>query len=311
MGRQAGVTVSQLLNGAAPASLHLPKSMPGTLNVDWRQLKRWGIAENEVASDTIVHFKEPTLWETHPYELVAAAIAFALLSGLVVVLLVERHRRRLAELTEVKHRSDAARAMRLALAGELSASIAHEINQPLGAILNNVVAADLMLDSGCDRRDELRAVLSDIRRDNQRASEVIRRLRTLFVRHEVESRPFKLDDAISDVANILLADAQRRGIVVKFQRCPAEIVVIGDRIEIGQVLINLAVNAMDAVADLSGDRRSILILAEKVGNRVVVSVRDHGRGVAPEQLPKLFGSFFTTKPGGLGLGLSITRTIVG
>jgi len=310
MGRQAGDIVNALLAGAAPASLHTPEVVPAIVHVDWRQLQRWGIAQNEVPADAIVQFREPTLWETHPYELIAAALAFSFLSGLVVVLLVERRRRRSAETAEAKHRSDAARAMRLALAGELSGAIAHEINQPLGAILNNIVAADLMLQSGADRRDELRAVLSDIRRDNQRASEVIRRLRALFARREIEKRPFKIDDAVGDVTNILLGEAQRRRIDLKFQRNATDSVVSGDRIEIGQVLTILTVNAMDAVADMPDDRRSIAMVVDKVGDRAAISVHDRGSGIAPEYLPRLFGSFFTTKPGGLGLGLSIARTIV-
>ena len=171
-------------------------------------------------------------------------------------------------------------------------------------------SADLMLESGADKRDELRAILSDIRRDNQRATEVIRRLRALFTKHENERRPFKLDDAMSDVASLLTAEAERREITLKVLPGPSNIIVLGDRIEIGQVLINLALNAMDAVAEESGDRRSIQILIDRVGNQAVISVRDRGHGIAPEQFPQLFRSFFTSKSGGLGLGLSIVRTIV-
>ena len=181
------------------------------MNVDWRQLNRWGISEKDVPADAIVYFREPSLWETYPSELIIAAIVFLLLMALVIGLIVERQRRRHAELAEAKNRSEVVRAMRIALAGQLSGSIAHELNQPLGAILNNVAAADLVLESGANRRDELRAILSDIRRDNQRASEVIRHLRSLFAQHENEQRPFRLDDAMSDVTNLLVAEAERRG----------------------------------------------------------------------------------------------------
>ena len=172
--------------------------------------------------------------------MIITAVAFLLLIGLVTGLIIERQRRRYAELAEAKNRNDVARAMRLAVAGELSGSIAHEIAQPLSAILNNVVVADLVLESGADKRDELRAILSDIRRDNQRATEVIRRLRALFAKHENERRPFKLDDAMSDVASLLTAEAERREITLEVLPGPGNIIVSGDRIEIGQVLINLA-----------------------------------------------------------------------
>ena len=193
MGRQAGVAVGRMLNGETPASLHLPEVMPVTLNVDWRQLSRWGISESSLPSDTIVQFRQPTLWETYPRAVILAAILFFILTLLVAGLLIERRQRRLAELTQVKLRNDLARAMRLAIAGELTGAIAHEINQPLGAILSNVAAADLMLQSGLDRRDDLREILSDIRRDNLRASEVIRRLRALFTKQKVEQTPFKIE----------------------------------------------------------------------------------------------------------------------
>ena len=204
-----------------------------------------------------------------------------------------------------------ARAMRLAVAAELSGSIAHEIAQPLSAILNNLIAADLMLESGADKRDELRAILSDIRRDNQRATEVIRHLRALFVKHENERRPFKLDDAMSDVASLLTAEAKRRKITFKILRRPSNIVVSGDRIEIGLSAYQSRPQRhgrRERASPGTGVRSEILI--DRVGNQAVISVRDRGHGIAPEQFPKLFHSFFTSRPGGFGLGLSIVRNIV-
>ena len=310
MGRQAGVAVGRLLHGEPAASLNLPEVMPGTLNVDWRQLKRWGIPESAVPSGAIVQFREPSLWETHPQELIVAAIAFLILMLLVAVLLLERRQRRLAQLAEVKLRSDLSRAMRFAIAGELTGSIAHEINQPLGAILSNLAAADLMLQSGLDRRDDLRAILSDIRRDDQRASDVIRRLRALFTKQQVEQAPFRIDEAVSDAAIFLRAEAWRRRIALEFRYPLADVIVLGDRIATAQMLLNLVLNAMDAVAEAPEDRRSVVVSAETVANGVRITVLDRGRGIDPAQLPKLFDSFFTTKRGGMGMGLSIVRTIV-
>ena len=260
MGRQAGDAVGRLLAGEAVTSLNLPEVMPGTLNVDWRQLKRWGIPESAVPSGAIVQFREPSLWEIHPQEVILAALAFLILILLIAVLLLERHQRRRAQLSEVKLRNDLARAMRFAIAGELTGSIAHEINQPLGAILSNVAAADLMLQSGRDRRDDLRAILSDIRRDNQRASEVIRRLRALFTKHQVQQTPFRIDEAVSDAAIFLRAEAQRRRIALEFRYPLSGAIVLGDRIAIAQVLLNLVLNAMEAVAEAPEDRRLVAVL---------------------------------------------------
>ena len=191
MGRQAGEIVNALLDGAAPASLRLPEIMPTTLNVDWRQVRRWGIDETAIPGDAIVHFREPGLWEEHHKELIAGAIVFLLQAALIAGLRRARRRRRLAEQATRKQRFELAHASRLAVAGELTGSIAHEINQPLGAILSNADAAELMLESGAERRGELRReILADICRDDLRASEIIRRLRLLLTRHEAERQAF-------------------------------------------------------------------------------------------------------------------------
>lgn len=310
VGRQAGVAVGRLLNGEAVTSLNLPEVTPGTLNVDWRQLKRWGISESALPSGAIVQFKQPSLWETHPYEVAITAVAFLLLVLLVVVLLLELRQRRRAHLAEAELRNDLARAMRLAIAGELTGSIAHEINQPLGAILGNLAAADLMLESGEDRRNDLREILSDIRRDDLRASAVIRRLRTLFTKQEIERAPFNIGEVVSDVEKFLHMEAHRRGIALNFVDPSADVTILGDRIALTQMLMNLVLNAMEALADEPQERRSIAVSTEAVENSVLITVLDRGRGIGPEQLPKLFDSFFTTKRGGIGLGLSIVRTIV-
>lgn len=310
MGRQAGEIVNALLDGAEPASLRLPEIMPTTLNVDWRQVRRWGIDETAIPGDAIVHFREPGLWEKHHKELIAGAIVFLLQAALIAWLLFERRHRRLAEQANQKQRFELAHASRLAVVGELTGSIAHEINQPLGAILSNADAAELMLESGADRRGDLREILADIRRDDLRASEVIRRLRLLLTRHEAERQAFDLNDVVIEMASLLRSEVQRRGMSLDIQTAPTSATLVGDRIQIQQVLINLVLNAMDAVADLPESRRTILVSVAMQAGANTITVSDRGHGIAPEHLPQLFDSFFTTKPQGMGLGLSIARTIV-
>jgi signal transduction histidine kinase len=310
MGRQAGHIVNRLLDGTAPAALRLPAIMPTALHVDWRQVRRWGIDENAIPDDAIVQFKVPTFLEEHRNGAILTAIAFLLQTGLIAGLLIERRRRRLVNLAVQQQRFELAHASRLAVAGELTGAIAHEINQPLGAILSNADAADLILESGADRRDELRAILADIRRDDLRASAVIRRLRALLAKHEVERQPFDLNDAVSDIVTVLRAEAQQRRIALDIRTATTAATLVGDRIQIQQVLLNLVLNAMDAVADLPEDRRTVVVSVKNNADRLVITVRDRGRGIAPEHLPKLFDSFFSTKRQGMGLGLSIARTLV-
>lgn len=281
-----------------------------TVNVDWRQVRRWGIDANAIPGDAIVRFKAPTFLEAHRNEAIMAAAMFLLQAGLIAWLLVERRRRRLSNLAVQQQRFELAHAARLAVAGELTGAIAHEINQPLGAILSNADTADLLLASGADRRDDLRAILADIRRDDLRASAVIQRLRALLAKQPVERRPFDLNGAVREMEPVLQPEARRRGVALDVRTAPTAAPLVGDRVQIQQVLLNLVLNALDAVNGLPEARRTVAVSVERDANRLALVVRDRGRGIASEHLPKLFDSFFSTKRRGMGLGLSIARTLV-
>jgi C4-dicarboxylate-specific signal transduction histidine kinase len=310
MGRQTGEIVNALLDGAAPTSLRVPKTMPAVLNVDWRQVRRWGIDEAAIPGDAVVHFREPTLWQAHRRELLVAASVFLLQAGLIGWLVFERRRRLAAERSTSQQRADYAHASRLAVAGEMTASIAHEINQPLGAILSNAKTAELLLDTGVDRRDELRVILADIRRDDLRASEVIRRLRALLGRHKVQHEPIDLNDAVRDMELLLRAEAQRRGMALDIRPAPTAQTVLGDRIQVQQVLINLVLNAMDAMTGLGAARHTVVVQVQGQARGSRITVRDQGPGIPAADLPRVFESFFSTKRQGMGLGLSVARTLV-
>jgi signal transduction histidine kinase len=161
-----------------------------------------------------------------------------------------------------------------------------------------------------DKRDKLRDIFADIRRDDLRASEVIRRLRDLLGKHTVDRIELDLNDVVTDLQSIQRAEARRRGLTLEMQPAQEPLPILGDRIQLQQVLINLALNAMDAVAGQPETRRSVNVSLEKTDNGAVLAVRDQGPGIAPEHRSKLFESFFTTKDSGMGLGLSITRTLV-
>ncbi|CRI67548.1 Integral membrane sensor signal transduction histidine kinase [Thiocapsa sp. KS1] len=310
VGRVAGQAVARLLGGSPPTALGLPRGMPTTLQIDWLQVLRWQMDPDAIPAGAEVRFRPPSFLSEHRNEAIAAALVFLLQSALIAGLLAERHRRRLVELAVQRQRAELAHASRLAVVGELAGAIAHEINQPLGAILSNAEAADLLLQSGANRPDELRTILADIRRNDLRAGEVIRRLRALIAKQAVERQPFDLNEALADVELILRSEARRRLATLVFGPIPASARLIGDRVQIQQVLVNLALNAMDAVADLPDDRRTIQVSVAREPGGVVLSVSDRGPGIAPEHVPRLFDSFFSTKRWGMGLGLSIARTIV-
>jgi PAS domain S-box-containing protein len=201
-------------------------------------------------------------------------------------------------------------ASRLALVGEITASIAHEINQPLGAILFNAEAAEMGLAAGSLDPGELRRILEDIRKDDLRASEVIRRVRSLLRARSLEMQEVDVNRLAADVVDMVGADASRRGVTLRTELDPEPAVVHADRIHVQQALLNLVVNGMDAMAGTEAAKRCLTVATSRNPDGAVeIAVRDVGPGLEPDVLPRLFDSFFTTKKQGMGLGLSLCRSI--
>jgi C4-dicarboxylate-specific signal transduction histidine kinase len=195
--------------------------------------------------------------------------------------------------------------------GQLASSLAHELNQPLGAILRNAEAAELFLQSDAPDLGELRAIVADIRNDDQRASGVIDHLRALLKRREFEPRLVSVDELIAEVVMLTRADSVNRHVAIMLDVALDLPMVWGDRIHLQQVLLNLIINGMDALGATSDGERSLILRAHRVGGGLVeVAVSDNGPGIAAEKLARLFEPFFTTKSHGMGLGLPISRTII-
>jgi two-component system sensor kinase FixL len=204
-----------------------------------------------------------------------------------------------------------AHVSRLAMVGELTASIAHEINQPLGAILSNAEAASMLLDATPKNIEEIKQILADIRRDDVRASDVIRHIRTLLRKRHLEMELLDMNQLVSDVLALTRAEARKRNIAWKSEFAPALRMVEGDRVHLQQVLLNLVLNGMDAMADTPEDERWLIVsTAGYESGQVEIVVSDSGNGIRPDRFPRLFETFFTTKKEGMGLGLSISRMIV-
>ncbi len=226
-----------------------------------------------------------------------------------VVLDISERRDTEVELQQL--RDQLAHASRVSMLGQLASALAHELSQPLGAILRNTEAAELFLQHEPPDLDELKAILADIRQDDQRAGGVIERLRGLLMRRSVALRSLSVSDLLEDVAVLTRTDSSTRKALVEVEAAPGLPAVMGDPVQLQQVLLNLVLNAMDAVEDVPAERRKVTVHARRSGVREVeVAVSDSGRGIAPERLARLFEPFFTTKPNGMGIGLSISRTIV-
>jgi len=204
-----------------------------------------------------------------------------------------------------------AHVSRLAMVGELTASIAHEINQPLGAILSNAEAATMLLDADPGNIDEIKQILADIRKDDVRASDVIRHIRTLLRKRHLEMELLDMNQLVSEVLALTRAEARKRNIAWKSEFAPALPAVRGDRVHLQQVLLNLVLNGMDAMADTPQEERWLAVsTAGYESGQVEIIVSDSGQGIRPDRFPRLFETFFTTKKEGMGLGLSISRMIV-
>jgi PAS domain S-box-containing protein len=200
---------------------------------------------------------------------------------------------------------------RLALLGELTASIAHEVNQPLGAILSNADALEMLLESSSGRPEEIRTILSDIRREGLRASDVIRHVRSLVRGRSMEMRDLDVNGVAQEVLSLVNAECRRRGVAMRTDLESSLPAVRGDRVWLQQLLLNLMMNGLDAMSDQpAGERRLLLRTQRKSGPEVEVAVVDRGHGVPKDLLPRLFESFVTTREQGMGLGLSISRSIV-
>jgi PAS domain S-box-containing protein len=203
-----------------------------------------------------------------------------------------------------------AQATRFAAVGELTAMVAHEINQPLCAILSNAEAAEIMLRGDQPPLDELREIVADIRNDDLRADAAIRGIRSLLRRRDYEPRPVDLVATVNHVFKLSAGDALYRRVPIRQELAPDLPWVTGDRSSIEQVLVILIVNGMDAMKDTPEAERDLMVGARREGEFVQVTVRDRGHGISPANMSQLFDSFFTTKVDGMGMGLSIARSMI-
>ena len=219
--------------------------------------------------------------------------------------------RKKAEVEGLQHREELAHLSRVTMLGELSGSLAHELNQPLTAILSNAQAAQRFLEHDSVDLDEVRDILTDIVGQDIRAGEVIHRLRLLLKKGEVQQQPLDVNNTVQEVLKLIDGDLVNQGVTMHTKLAPALPTVNGDRVQLQQVLLNLVMNASDAMKRNSSTDRQMVVFTElSDGEGVRFSVSDCGSGIAPDELEQIFEPFFTTKPHGLGLGLSVCRTII-
>ena len=285
MGKHAGELASRILRGAAPASLPFESRTGGVPMFDWRALKRWGISESRLPPGSVVRFREPSIWEQYRWYIIAALAIIAIQTALIADLLLQHARRRRSETDLQRNREQLAHVTRVSTMGELATSLAHELNQPLTAILSNAQAAQRFLDAKPADLDEVREILEDIVTDNSRAGEVIRRMRALVKKEQLEFAPINIAGVIGDVVQLVHSDGVLRNIRVETDCQDSLPSARGDRVQLQQVVLNLLINAFDAMQEAPARERNVDVRAETNGaGTVKISVRDQGTGLTSDTL---------------------------
>jgi C4-dicarboxylate-specific signal transduction histidine kinase len=219
--------------------------------------------------------------------------------------------RKRAEETVRKAQAELAHVTRVTTMGELAASIAHEVNQPLSAIMNNSSACLRWLASGEPNLDEAREAARRVIRDGARAGEVITRIRALLRKTDTEKARLDINQIIREVVTLTRNEATGKGVALRLELAAGLPPVLGDRVQLQQVILNLIMNGIEAMASVTDRPRELLICSRQhESDNVLVAVRDSGVGLDGQDLEKLFDAFYTTKSQGLGMGLAISRSIV-
>jgi C4-dicarboxylate-specific signal transduction histidine kinase len=204
-----------------------------------------------------------------------------------------------------------AHVVRVTTLGELTASIAHEVNQPLGAVVNAAAACRRWLDRGTPDLDEARRAVDWITNEANRASEVIRRVRALANKTEIEKVPLDVNDVVREVIALVQRELTNHRVSLRMELAPVLPLILGDRVQLQQVIINLVMNGIEAMQSVTDRPRELAIRSrEDEPQQVLLSVTDCGVGISAEDADRLFTAFFTTKSSGMGMGLSICRSIM-
>ena len=247
VGQAAARLALRILDGEMASSIPVTTGDFTRPVFDWRQLQRFGISEGRLPPGSEIRFRSPGIWEQYRGQVIGVFSLLLMQAGLITWLLLERHRRRAAELASRRRLLEVIHLNRTATAGALSASVAHELNQPLGAILSNAEAAEFLLAADPPDLPQVKEILADIRRDDQRAGEIIRRLRGLLKKSEIELQEFDLNDAINGAIHILEPEAMKRGVALSAVQANGALPVRADQVHLQQVIVNLATNGMDAM----------------------------------------------------------------
>jgi signal transduction histidine kinase len=304
-----GETTLRILEGEKPENIPIEAIRMAPI-FDWRELERWGIPESRLPPGSVVRYRAPTLWQEHKAAVLSAVGVLAVQSLLIVALLHQRRARRRAEVESRKNLALAADASRRHTMSALTSTIAHELGQPLSAMIHNAQAGRRMLTVNQATPDTISDILSDIETEGVQATLIIDRLRAMLRTHQLDRKSVELQAVIDESLALVAHEMRARRIEATVNVSSTPCIITGDRVLLQQVLVNLLINAMDAMAETPPARRRVTISTEVISADVKISVGDNGTGLPAQIQNTMFTPFVTTKAQGLGVGLAVARTIL-
>src|SRR5262245_19761920 len=312
VGADTAGLVLRILDGQKPADIPIAKGNFARPIFDWRELQRFGVDAGKLPKDSDIRFRPPTFWDQYRWQAITVAALLLIQALMISGLLIERRRRRFAEIDARRHLLELTHLNRTAAVSVMSTSIAHELGQPLGAIQSYADASTLYLKKNPPALEKVQQILANIRRDDQRAADIIDRIRGLLKKKdEFESQDFDFNEVAQGALEIVRAEGKKRGVEFDETLASVALPVRGDRIHLQQVILNLVMNGLDAMDNCaSGSRRMSVQTALADGPALTFLVMDTGSGIPIDKLNQVFDAFYTTKRHGTGLGLSIAREIV-
>ncbi|MFZ1063952.1 MAG: sensor histidine kinase [Pseudolabrys sp.] len=306
LGQGAAQFALRILNGENASDLPVTK-IPSPLIFEWPALQRWGISENRLPAGSEIMFRSPTVWEQYRAYILAVIAAILIQSALIFWLLYEQRRRQRAEILARNTMSELTHVNRVATVGQLSASIAHEIRQPLAGILANAQAALRWLEKA--NVEEVREGLNGIVSDGIRAGDIITHLRAMF-KHEVQEKtPVDINKLVLSVLTLAQIDLQKHEIELQTQLDDLIPEILGNQVQLQQVILNLVMNAIESMSSSQTRVMRIKTVLSRT-KKVHVSIEDTGIGIKQSDLARVFKPMFTTKERGMGMGLSICQSII-
>jgi signal transduction histidine kinase len=303
----------RILAGVSPASIPIVAEEAYLTVYDHRELSRWNIPENRLPEGSILVNKEPNIFEQYRRYIIATLVFIFVQTFLIgyLVYLNRKQRQTAIQLRDFEERyKELLRVDRTSRLGELTASLAHELNQPLAAILSTAQAALRFLESGNNDPALHREILQNIVQDDKRAADIIRSLRSMVKKEEIIKEDVNVVEALSEVIAITHGELVKHDVQVETLMDAGLPPVLANKSQIQQVLLNLILNALDSLDQIAPDKRTIILQTEKRDGLIRVGIIDNGKGILQEDAECVFEPFFTTKSTGLGIGLSVCKTII-